>query len=183
MFEVLRSKVLPELLALSKSVRAWSAGCSYGAEAYSLAVLLDEAAPGKMHNILATDIDDRMLARAREGVFQEPEVRCVTRSRLLKYFDKKPEGYAVRDNLKKYITFQKHNLLESRFQSGFDLIICRNVVIYFTDETKSGLYQRFYDSLRPGGYLFVGGTERINNHAEIGFECRIPFFYKKPFTN
>lgn len=78
------------------------------------------------------------------------------------------------------ITFAKHSLLEDRFDKNFDLILCRNVVIYFTDETKTALYRRFFDSLRPGGYLFVGGTERIGNFAELGYVNRMPFFYGKP---
>lgn len=182
-FEVLRTKVLTDLLSKDKGITVWSAGCSYGAEAYTLSVLISEAAPNARHSILATDIDDRMLARAQRGVFQEQEVRSVSRARLLKYFDKTPEGYAAKDVLKKPISFQKHNLLESRFRTGFDLIVCRNVVIYFTDEAKTVLYKRFFDSLRPGGYLFVGGTERISNYEQLGFESRIPFFYRKPFTN
>lgn len=182
-FEVLRTRILPELLRERKALTVWSAGCSYGAEAYTLSVLLNELAPSQRHSILATDIDDRMLARAQAGVFQEQEVRGVSRARLVRYFDKVPEGFAAKEILKTPISFQKHNLLESRFRTGFDLIACRNVVIYFTDDAKSVLYRRFRDSLRPGGYLFVGGTERISDYIEIGFESRVPFFYKKPHTN
>ncbi|MGQ9455680.1 MAG: CheR family methyltransferase [Armatimonadota bacterium] len=182
-FEILRSKILPEILARSGWVKAWSAGCSYGAEAYSLAILLDELAPQKPHSILATDIDDKMLVRAKEGLFGEQEIRNVSRARLLKYFQKTARGYVIREQLKSYIKFQKHDLLSSVFPSSFDLIICRNVVIYFTEEAKSGIYRRFFRSLRPGGYLFVGGTERINDYARIGFEdCGIPFFYKRPLA-
>jgi chemotaxis protein methyltransferase CheR len=74
-------------------------------------------------------------------------------------------------------------MLEDRFQTGFDLILCRNVVIYFTDETKDALYERFFASLKPGGHLFVGGTERIADYKDIGFESSIPFFYRKPHRN
>lgn len=183
-FEILRGKILPKILARSGWIKAWSAGCSYGAEAYSLAILLDELAPHKPHSILATDIDDRMLARAKEGVFGEQEIRNVSRARLLKYFQKTSCGYTIRDSLKSYITFQKHDLLSPIFPTGFDLILCRNVVIYFTDEAKAALYRKFFGSLRPWGYLFVGGTERINDYAEIGFEdCGIPFFYRKPLVH
>lgn len=182
-FETLKTKVLPELLAHKPSLSVWSAGCSYGAEPYTLAILLDEVAPNGRHKILATDIDDRMLARAREGVFQESEMRGVSRARISKYFSQTPNGYAASDTLKKWLNFQKHNLLETQFRTGFDLILCRNVVIYFTDETKASLYERFYESLGPGGYLFVGGTERINEAGKIGFESRVPFFYRKPVKN
>ncbi|MEN6356138.1 MAG: protein-glutamate O-methyltransferase CheR [Armatimonadota bacterium] len=182
-FEVLRTKILPELLSQTRSLYIWSAGCSYGAEPYSLAIMLDEMRTGGLHRIHATDIDDRMLARARGGVFQEAEMRSVSHQRLSKYFDHKPEGYVAKDTLKNMIKFSKHNMLEERFQTGFDLILCRNVVIYFTDETKKTLYERFFASLKPGGYLFVGGTERIADYKTIGFENMVSFFYKKPCSN
>lgn len=180
-FDVLQTKVLPELLERSPNVEIWSAGCSYGAEPYSLAVLLNELAPNGKHSILATDIDDRMLARAVKGVFGESEVRNISRLRLARYFGVQGNDYAAKDVLKRMISFRKNNMLQERqFPKGFDLIVCRNVVIYFTDETKSILYSRFYNSLRPEGYLFVGGTERIADYREIGFESRHPFFYRKP---
>ncbi len=182
-FEVLRTKVLPELLSRNNTITAWSAGCSCGAEAYTLAILLDELSPGKRHSIHATDIDDRMLARAQKGEYQEHEVRSVSKVRLLKYFERRPDGYVVAPRLKTLINFRKHDLLKEAFRSGIDLILCRNVVIYFTDEAKSVLYERFYQSLRPGGYLFVGGTERINDYADIGYVSRFPFFYEKPRTH
>jgi len=179
-FEVLRTKVLPELLQKSRGLSVWSAGCSYGAEPYTLAVLLQEVAPRLRHDVLATDIDDRMLERAKAGVFQESEVRNVTKPRLSAYFKPVPGGYEAQTALKSTLHFRKHDLLKDSFKQGLDLILCRNVVIYFTDETKSALYRRFFQALRPGGYLFVGGTERIADYADIGFESKYPFFYRKP---
>lgn len=179
-FSILEKKIVPELLSVSKSLAIWSAGCSYGAEPYSLAVMLNEIAQASHHSILATDIDDRMLARARMGIFQDAEIRNVTKQLVDKYFGKTSQGFEACASLKKLIKFEKHNLLESGFKKGFDLILCRNVVIYFTDEAKSVLYKKFFDSLKPGGYLFVGGTERIHDAAQIGFESPIPFFYRKP---
>lgn len=178
-FEVLRTRVLPELLARRKNVHVWSAGCSCGAESYTIAVLLSELSDKGGHTVLATDIDDKMLARARSGIFQDQEVRNVTKQRLVKYFQRVPSGYEARPVLKNMVTFRKHDLLKDDFRTGLDLILCRNVVIYFTDEAKSVLYKRFYESLRPGGFLFVGGTERIADYANIGFELAFPFFYRK----
>lgn len=180
-FEVLRARVLPELLESRGELGIWSAGCSYGAEPYSLAILLAELSPDGRHSILGTDMDDKMLARARDGVFGKQDVRGVSKARLSKYFERtQEEGYKAKSLLKDMISFRRHNLLTDRFRTGFDLILCRNVVIYFTDEAKSVLYRRFYGSLRPGGHLFVGGTERIAHHNDIGFENTIPFFYRKP---
>lgn len=182
-FQTLEKRVIPELLKSGRGLTIWSAGCSYGAEPYTLSILLNEIAPVGKHSILATDIDDAMLARALRGIFQETEIRNVTKQRVEKYFGKTAQGYEARANLKNIIKFEKHNLLESEFKKGFDLILCRNVVIYFTDETKAVLYRKFYDSLKPGGYLFVGGTERIHDAAQIGFESPVPFFYRKPVSS
>jgi len=179
-FEVLRKEIMPRLLARRGGLSVWSAGCSYGAEAYTLAILLDELAPVGRHSVLASDIDDRMLARAAGGVFQEAEVANVSKPRLLKYFDRGPDGYTARPVLRQMVSFAKLDLLRDPFRTGFDLIACRNVVIYFTDEAKSQLYRRFCQSLRPGGCLFVGSTERISDCAEVGFENNYSFFYKKP---
>ena len=182
-FEVLRRDVLPKLRNDKNKLSVWSAGCSYGAEPYTLAILLNELSPGLRHCVHATDIDDRMLARARQGIFSEQEVRNVSKMRLAKYFSRCSDGYEAKRVLKEMIDFRKHNLLEDRFRRSFDLIACRNVVIYFTEDAKSELYDRFYGSLRPGGYLFVGGTERVADYAEIGFENKFPFLYRKAHRN
>lgn len=182
-FDTLRSSLLPELLRAKSSLSVWSAGCSHGAEPYTLAMLLHELAPNAGHTILATDIDDRMLARAKAGVFQESEMRAVSSQRVARYFSSGSEGYAAGDKLKKWLIFRKHDLLGAGFPNGFDLILCRNVVIYFTDEAKSELYRRFHGALSPGGYLFVGGTERIRDATRIGFENPMPFFYRKVVSN
>ncbi|MFQ3549956.1 MAG: protein-glutamate O-methyltransferase CheR [Armatimonadota bacterium] len=179
-FEVLRTKVLPELLASNKNLNIWSAGCSLGAEAYTLAILAKEASPSGKHSILATDIDDRMLARARAGIFSDLEMKNVSKARQFKFFKTVENGFEATNEIKSIITFRKHDLLKDRFSAGYDLIVCRNVVIYFTDETKYDLYRKFFNSLRPGGYLFVGGTERITDYSDIGFENSFPFFYRKP---
>ena len=84
----------------------------------------------------------------------------------------------MKNNLEDLI--EQHNLLKDRFETGFDLILCRNVVIYFTEEAKDGLYRRFLNSLKPGGVMFVGGTEAILNFRDIGFASYLPFFYRKP---
>jgi len=182
-FEILKSKVLRQLLSARPDLLVWSAGCSCGAEAYTLAILLDELAPNGRHKIIATDIDEKMLARCSAGVYQENEMRCVSRQRTLKYFDKRPEGYAAKDFLRERIACRRHDLLQDRFDRDFDLIVCRNVVIYFTDDAKARLYRRFLQALRPGGYLFVGGTERISDYDNIGFENDMQYFYRRPCSS
>lgn len=178
-FDELRRLILPQLRQLSSSLKVWSAGCSYGAEPYSLAILLEEMRPIS-YQILATDIDETILGKAREGYFAPEDMRNVSPEWRQKYFIQQGNRYQVKPELKRHITFRKHNLLADPFDSGFHLIVCRNVVIYFTEEAKDRLYVRFYQSLVPGGVLFVGSTERIFNYRDIGFEMPLSFFYRKP---
>ncbi len=183
-YEILRKQVLPDLLRGSTQLKLWSAGSSYGAEAYSLAILLHELAPNRSHQVLGTDIDQEVLERARRGVFAESDLRSVPPEYKQKYFRAFQENgrthYEADPALKRYLKFERHNLLADPYPRGFDLIACRNVVIYFSDEAKDRIFREFHQSLRPGGYLFLGNTERIFNYAQIGFENPSAFFYQKP---
>jgi chemotaxis protein methyltransferase CheR len=181
-FAELEREVLPELLrtAAGGGLRAWSAGCSYGAEPYTIGVLLREAAPAGAHEILATDLDERMLARAREGRFEEADMRAVTPARRAAWFE--PDGAGgvrARDELRRMMRVRRLDLLADRFPERQDLILCRNVVIYFTDDAKDRLYRRFLEALRPGGVLFVGATERVPRAEEMGWEKAGMFFYRR----
>jgi chemotaxis protein methyltransferase CheR len=179
-FELLRTKILPELLTRSNRLNIWSAGCSHGGEPYSTAILLDELSPGVQHRILATDIDEPILSRAaRGGPYHAPDVANVDGRHVLKYFRKEHDGYYVIDELRKKVTFRQHDLLRDRFESGFDLIICRNVVIYFSDNAKKGLYGKFNSSLKEGGLLFIGATEALMDAAAMGFVRVDNCFYRK----
>ena len=180
-FVELEQKVIPDLMQQSSRLKIWSAGCSTGAEPYSMSIMMSDLTPRTKHQILASDLDIKMLAKAKEGVYQSNELKNVSPARLTKYF--KAAGgdrFAVAAEVKEGITFQHHNLLLDKYDSVFDLISCRNVVIYFTEEAKDKLYRRFLEALRPGGVLFVGGTEAILNFREIGFQHYMPFFYRKP---
>lgn len=180
-FVELEQKVIPDLMQQSSRLKIWSAGCSTGAEPYSMSMMMSDLTPRVKHQILASDIDLKMLAKAKEAIYQVNELKNVTPARLAKYF--RPvdaDRYAVQPEVKEGITFQHHNLLLDKNENGFDLISCRNVVIYFTEEAKDKLYRRFIEALRPGGVLFVGGTEAILNFRDIGFQHYLPFFYRKP---
>ncbi len=183
-FQILKNQVLPDLLKGSLHLKLWSAGSSYGAEAYSLAILVHELAPNRSHQIIGTDIDQEVLERARRGVFAESDMRSVPAEYKQKYFRAFQENgrtlYEADPALKRYLKFERHNLLSDPYPQGFDLIACRNVIIYFSDEAKERIFREFHKSLRPGGYLFLGNTERIFNYAQIGFENPSAFFYQKP---
>jgi chemotaxis protein methyltransferase CheR len=179
-FVELQTTVLPELLKKNARLSIWSAGCSTGAEPYSLAMILDELTPHTKHRIIATDLDSEMLTKAAKGQFVSNELKNVSPSRLAKYFKPCEGGALVNDDIKKRVEFKRHNLLLDSFESNLDIIFCRNVVIYFTEEAKEALYRRFFGALRSGGVLFVGGTEAILNFRDIGFHHYLPFFYRKP---
>lgn len=175
----LENRILPELVKQSSRLKIWSAGCSFGAEAHTLAIILDRSFSGS-HTVVGTDIDQAALAQAREGKFIEPDMKNVAADVRKNYFTNEGPNWIANPKLKRFLSFKTGNLLSDTFDSGFDLIICRNVVIYFTEEAKNILYGKFFRALKPGGYLFVGSTERIVNGREIGFETPLPFYYKKP---
>ena len=179
-FTELETKVLPELLKKSPRLNIWSAGCSTGAEPYSLAILLQEKTPATRHRILATDLDVEILAKAKQGIYTDNDLKNLSPTRLKNSFTGSDGRYAIANKIKDCVEFRQHNLLLDRFENSFDLILCRNVVIYFTEEAKDQLYRRFFAALKPGGILFVGGTEAILNFRDMGFTGFLPFFYQKP---
>jgi chemotaxis protein methyltransferase CheR len=180
-YQYLQESVLPELLCGRPRLQVWSAGCSRGHEPYSLAIMLAEATgPYCRHPIVATDIDRSALEWARAGgPYLANEMTNVPPPLLSRYFKAHDESYYVTEYLRRRITFRQHNLLADLLASGFDLIVCRNVVIYFTPEVKERLYRRFHDALRPGGVLFMGGTEVLSKATDIGFEPVGISFYRR----
>ncbi|MCG7406453.1 protein-glutamate O-methyltransferase CheR [Paenibacillus sp. ACRRX] len=178
-WQTLRERVLPYLSAQNRSLRCWSAACSTGEEPYTLAMILDDARLLNTTTMIASDIDDNALAKAKEALYMERALKDVPTSFQDTYFHKEEEMYRVQDKLKRSITFRKQNLLSDTFDGGYDLIICRNVMIYFTEEAKHELYHKFSKALRPGGVLFVGSTEQIFNPAQYEFETMETFFYRK----
>jgi len=178
-FKELEIGILPELIQESPRLKIWSAACSYGAEPYTIAMILEKIAPNKGHKILATDLDKQMLEKAASGKYSANDIKNVEKILLDKYFVQEGINYFLSEQIKKKVEFKYHDLLKDSYEKGFDLIVCRNVVIYFTDDAKEKLYRLFYQSLKRGGYLFVGGTERIHNYREIGYENIYPFFYKR----
>jgi chemotaxis protein methyltransferase CheR len=182
-FAELERDHLPALAARSRAgaLKVWSAGCSYGAEPYTLAILLREAAPGLRHELVATDIDETILARAREGWFTAQDLQSVTPARRARWFDAGPDGRVrARPELRSLVRFSKLDLLADPYPRARDLILCRNVVIYFNEDAKERIYARFLDALVPGGTLFVGSTERVNDAARLGWERPATFFYRRP---
>lgn len=178
-FAALKKEIENNLLPSSKKLKIWSAGCSLGCEAYSLCMLLSEMGVKVDYNILATDIDKNILKRAKEAVYSNIDIKGLDKKYLDKYFTKSDDKYKVDLKLKSKVSFKRHDLILDRYEKDFDLILCRNVIIYFKDDVKQKIIERFIESLRPGGLLFVGATESINTYKIHGLEKLSPFIYRK----
>lgn len=178
-WEVLQKKIFPRLLQNNRRLKIWSAACSTGEEPYSLVMVLAQYLPLSQIQVMATDLDDNAIAKAKRGVYPERSLTEVPADSKAKYFEKEGEFYRVKDEIKRCVTFKKHNLLKDTYDSNHDLIVCRNVMIYFTEEAKDQIYQNFSKALKPGGVLFVGSTEQIFSPARYQFEVEDTFFYRK----
>jgi chemotaxis protein methyltransferase CheR len=160
-------------------LKLWSAGCSIGAEAYTLAIMMAETAPLRKYSLLATDLDRGALHKARSrGPYTHDDIRNLSMTQRQKYITS-VAPYYVNESLQKNIRFEEQDLLAARFDNNFDLIVCRNVVIYFTTEAKDKLYAKFSAALRPGGILFMGGTEIISGPTKYDLQNFGVSFYKK----
>lgn len=178
-FDDLTKQVLPSLLKRKSGLRIWSAGCAHGAEIYTVIMLLSEIDGGTGHTFLGTDIDEGSLEKARRAWYGASDVVRLPPALKQKYFIAEATGFRLKREISSRARFRHHNLLKDPFPSGWDLILCRNVVIYFTAEARDRLYKKFNAALNPGGVLFIGGTEVILKPHEMGFKPILPFFYEK----
>ncbi len=179
-WKLIGDAILPELAAASRTITAWSAGCSYGAEAYTLAALCREKVPGARAAIRGTDIDKRMVERARAGRFSAEDARSAPRDLLQRHFDAVDGGWQAHRELIAACRFAVGDLLRMTMAPGrLDLVLCRNTVIYFTDEVRNALHARLAQALRPGGYLVIGSTERVQDPREMDLTPTHPFVYRK----
>ncbi len=161
-------------------ITIWSAACSTGDEPYTLAMIMSKHVPLSNINIIATDIDDDVLAFAKAGIYSEKSLEDLPEEFKKKFFNKCDNmHYEICDDIKKCVSFKKHNLLEDKYFDNVSLIVCRNVVIYFTNEAKNEVYVKFHEALANNGILFIGSTEQILKAKELGFDPIKTFFYKK----
>jgi chemotaxis protein methyltransferase CheR len=176
---VLEKRIAPAILSSNSRIKCWSAACSTGEEPYTLVMLLSSLMNLRDVQVLATDIDQNVIEKAKIGKYQALSVKEVPKPHLNKFFSLHDGQYIVSDEIKKCVKFKRHNLLADPYEQNFDLIICRNVLIYFTDEAKETLFDKFSKSLKKGGYFFVGGTEQIFQPHKYQLEQVDTFFYKK----
>ncbi|MDI3322922.1 protein-glutamate O-methyltransferase CheR [Pontibacterium granulatum] len=190
-FDILRDKILPEWNEKSSAgrLRVWSAACSTGQEPYSISMVLDEYKqlnPGQLKagaEIVATDISSNVLSRARGGVYEMLAIgRGLSKERLHRYFSDHGDGcWAVKPEIKARVRFNSLNLLGSYAGLGqFDVVFCRNVLIYFSTERKVEILRKIHKTLKPGGYLLLGASESLSglNDCYKMIHCRPGIIYQ-----
>lgn len=180
-WRLLDQEIIPDLIKrYGNRLKIWSAACSTGDEPYSLVMALSKHLPMNQIKIYATDLDKQVIAKAKAGLYTEKSIAGVPADLKKKFFTKIGPSYQISEEVKERVEFKEHNLLKDTYPTDYHLIVCRNVLIYFTEEAKDEVFRKFQKSLKPGGYLFIGSTEQIINHREVGFERKNSFFYQRP---
>lgn len=180
-WDLMDKQTIPNIVKNAKKpIKIWSAACSTGDEPYSLAMAFSKHVKLSDIQILATDIDKQVIASAKAGLYSAKSIANVPDDLKKKYFTKVGDSFKISDEIQRTVTFKEHNLLKDTYPKDYDLILCRNVVIYFTDEAKDMIYRNFYSSLKNNGILFIGSTEQITNYKDIGFDRLSSFYFEKP---
>lgn len=179
-WELLHNEYFPYLMGkFGKKLKIWSAACSTGDEPYSLVMALSRFVPLSDIHIIATDIDKQVIAQAKTGLYSEKSIKNVPDDLKNKYFTKVGSSYQISDDIKRCVEFKTHDLLRDPYLKDMDMIVCRNVLIYFTEEAKEDIYRKFYAALKDKAILFIGSTEQVMDYKEIGYVRRNSFFYQK----
>lgn len=178
-WNVLEKEILPELIKKNKNINIWSSACSTGEEPYSLVMLLTKFFDLKDIKVLATDIDLGAIEKAKLGMYSEKSLQYLPDEFKSKYFERLGSSFKINSKIKNCVQFKQMNLLKDAFPHNCDLILCRNVLIYFTEEAKNDIYIKFNSSLKEDGILFVGSTEQIIMPERYNFKSVKTFYYKK----
>ncbi|MCI8280385.1 MAG: protein-glutamate O-methyltransferase CheR [Lachnospiraceae bacterium] len=179
-WKLLDRDVFPALInRFGKNLKIWSAACSTGDEPYSLVMALSKHLPLNQIKIIATDIDKQILDKARMGLYNEKSLAAVPDDLKKKYFTKVGASYKIANEIKARVEFKQHDLLKDAYPTGCHLIVCRNVMIYFTEEAKEEIYKKFNQALTKDGILFIGSTEQIMNYKELNYQRNQSFFFQK----
>jgi len=179
-WKILEEEIIPKLIKVKKEpLKIWSSACSTGEEPYSVVMLLTKFYNLNNIKVLATDIDLGAIEKAKIGIYDEKALKNLPKEFIHRYFEKIGNAYKISDQIKRAVEFRKLDLLKDPFPKGMDLILCRNVLIYFTNEAKDLLYKKFYNSLSDYGVLFVGSTEQILLPEKYNLKPIKTFFYTK----
>lgn len=167
--EWMKRKNIQPFTATAERLDIWSAGCSSGQEPYSITMSIYERWPGfqAVVHLLATDISNQMLEKARRGFYSNFEIgRGLSEENLKKYFDPADGGYQLKEHIRNKVSFQYHNLISPAHTGQFDVIFCRNVMIYFSEEQKKKVIEKIRNSLKPDGVLILGSAESLAGYVE-----------------
>lgn len=179
-WRLLDRDVFPQLIKrFGRNLKIWSAACSTGDEPYSLVMALSKHLPLNQIKIIATDIDKQILDKAKVGLYNEKSLAAVPDDLKKKYFTKVGASYKIADEIKARVEFKQHDLLKDAYPNGCHMIVCRNVLIYFTEEAKEEVYRKFNAALTKDGVLFIGSTEQIMNYKELNYQRNQSFFFQK----
>ncbi len=178
-WEMVRTTALPDLLKLGRPIRAWSAGCSLGYEPYTWAMLVREAGAGADTKVLATDLDETILAQARASSYSEAQMVGLSPARRSRFFTQVGDRWEVKPELRSLVQWRRQDLLRDPFPSDLDIIACRNVVIYFTDEAKDGLYKRFARRSGPAATCSSAPRRRSRHWRSFGLRMLSSGLYRK----
>ncbi len=176
----LDSTVIPGLIRrFGRNLKIWSAACSTGNEPYSLVMAFSKHLPLNQIKVIATDIDRQVLDAARAGIYNEKSIAAVPADLKCRCFTKIGDSYQISREIKARVEFKEHNLLRDAYPSGCHLIVCRNVLIYFTEEARDDVYRKFNRSLVKDGVLFIGSAEQMINYRELNFQRKTIVFFSK----
>lgn len=179
-WKIIDEQIIPELVSkFGKNLKIWSAACSTGDEPYSLVMALSRHMPLSQIHIIATDLDKQVIAKAKVGLYADRSIAAVPADLKKKYFTQVGPSYKISDEIKSRVEFKEHNLLKDTYPNDCHPIVCRNVLIYFTEEAKDEVFARFQKSLKMGGILFIGSTEQIINYKDLGYTRKSSFFYER----
>lgn len=179
-WEIMTKRIIPDLInKFGTDLKIWSAACSTGDEPYSLVMALSEFIPLNKIHITATDISEEVIGKAKIGLYSDKSIANVPAKYKKEYFTQNGPFFQISDKIKNQVTFKHLNLLDDAFLKGQHLIVCRNVLIYFTEDAKDTIFRKYYDSLADGGVLFIGSTEQILKYKEMGYKRLDSFYYQK----
>lgn len=181
-WEVFETKIISEISKHKNlsEIKIWSSACSTGDEPYTVVMILSRYLPLDKINVLATDIDNEAMSKAKLGLYSYRSIKDLPREFKDKFFTKiNDDTYQISEEIRKRVQFRQLNLLRDPYPKNTDIIICRNVLIYFTDEAKDYIFIEFSKSLSANGVLFIGSTEQIMNYSKYGIKPIETFFYQK----
>ena len=189
-FDKLRDIVLPDIFAMKerdRSIRIWSAGCASGEEPYTVAIILKESFPEELKrfdiSITATDVDEEIINKAAAGVYTREKLTGVEPTLRDKFFQESGDCYRLSDDIKKMVSFRREDIFQERLHGENDLVICRNLLIYFSKEKQEWVQNKFWKSLNPGGFLLLGRSEILVGESRRFFltVCPRERIYRKSF--